>query len=170
MFELLLIQRKSYGPAPERMLTFEKERISMKILSLDLGDKWVGTALSDVLKVTCKPYQTIPINQLTQFLKKILHDEPITVIVVGYPKTFSGGESDQTKKIVGQQLELEKNVAEWQTKKITWILWDERLSSKRAEELKRGSRDPEAKMKSHSIAAAFILQSYLDSLAFHSID
>jgi RNase H-fold protein (predicted Holliday junction resolvase) len=49
---------------------------------------------------------------------------------------------------------------------ITWMLWDERLSSKRASELNRSARTPEEKKKSHSVAAAFILQSYLDHLAF----
>ncbi len=142
----------------------------MKVLSLDLGDKWVGSAISDALKITCKPYQTVEIGQLESFLKTLLKSENISTIVVGYPKTFSGGESEQTKKVVAHKEKLESALAAVHTKPLLWVLWDERLSSKRADELKRGSKDPEAKRKSHSVAAAFILQSYLDSLAFNSIN
>jgi putative Holliday junction resolvase len=139
----------------------------MKILALDLGDAWVGSAIADPLGISCKPYKTVPLEQLNQFLQETLPAQRITTVVVGYPKTVSAGtESDQTKKIVLQKEQLEQLFGTVNNTAITWTLWDERLSSKRASELTRGERDKEAKMKSHSIAAAFILQSYLDHLAF----
>lgn len=50
---------------------------------------------------------------------------------------------------------------------MEWILWDERLSSKRAEKTQtKKIKTALDKQKSHSIAAAFILQSYIDYLAF----
>jgi putative holliday junction resolvase len=138
----------------------------MKILGLDLGDRWVGTSLSDALGMTCKPYQTVELDQLRKFLASTIPQERITTVVVGYPKTFSGGASEQTTKIEQMKNELEAAFKEVGGTTITWILWDERLSSKRASELHRSSRTPEEKKKSHSVAAAFILQSYLDHLAF----
>ncbi len=141
----------------------------MKALALDLGDRWVGTALSDGMRISCKPYQTVDLDELESFLEKFLAAEPITTVVVGYPKTFSGGESAQTNKIVLLKNSLEAQFAEIKGRSVTWILWDERLSSKRALEVQQGSSSPEAKKKSHSIAAAFILQSYLDNLAFHAV-
>ena len=142
----------------------------MKILALDLGDKWVGSAISDALRITCKPYKTVQLDNLNSFLKTILTEENISKVVVGYPKTISGGESDQTKKIVKEKQELEDKFGEVNFRKIEWILWDERLSSKRAEGVqKKNYKNKEAKIQSHSIAAAFILQSYLDSLAFASL-
>ena len=134
----------------------------MKILALDLGDKWVGTALSDPLKISCKPYETVMLEDLYPFLEKILDTQPISAVVVGYPKTVSGGtESDQTRKTVTLKEELAAKFPD-----INWILWDERLSSKRADQLKHAITKEE-KIKSHSVAAAFILQGYLDYLAFH---
>ena len=132
----------------------------MKILALDLGDKWVGSAISDALGITCRPYQTIEIKQLIPFLEKTISEENIEKIIVGYPKTISGTESLQTQKTVKVKEELEKKFPG-----IKWILWDERLSSKRAEEIMRRSK--KEKLNEHSIAAAFILQSYLDSIALH---
>lgn len=138
----------------------------MKILALDLGDKWVGSAISDPLGITCKPLKTVQLNELRPFLKETLGVQPISTVVVGYPKTFSGTESDQTKKIVKLKEELELEFATVNFTAIKWILWDERLSSKRALEIQSGKYDPESKRQNHSLAAAFILQSYLDHLAF----
>ncbi len=146
----------------------------MKILALDLGDKWVGSAIADPLGITCRPLKTVTLDELENFLQKILVQEEISTVVVGYPKTLSsGGESEQTKKIRELKEELEQKFAQITISglktPVTWILWDERLSSKRAETLKRESKGShqDKKLKSHSIAAAFILQSYLDYKAFH---
>jgi putative holliday junction resolvase len=138
----------------------------MKILALDLGDKWVGSAISDPLGITCKPLKTVELNKLRDFLQQTLKEQNITKVVVGYPKTFSGTESDQTKKIVSLKKELEKEFSSVGHNQIEWILWDERLSSKRASNIQSGKHDPESKRQSHSLAAAFILQTYLDHLDF----
>lgn len=140
----------------------------MKILALDLGDRWVGTATSDPLGITCKPYQTIDLDKLESVLGGILAKENISTVVIGYPKTMSGGESAQTLKIVKQKEDLESKFPTANGQTITWVLWDERLSSKRASSLHSNkNNDAEARKKSHSLAAAFILQSYLDFLSFN---
>ena len=139
----------------------------MKILALDLGDKWVGTAVSDPLGITCKPYQTIEVHDLIPFLQKTIPQENIITVVIGYPKTMSGGISEQTKKITDTKKLLEKQLATINETKISWVLWDERLSSKRAGALQNNKSDAESKKKNHSLAAAFILQSYLDFLALN---
>lgn len=140
----------------------------MKILALDLGDRWVGSAIADPLGITCKPYQTIDLDKLEPTLGQILAQENISTVVIGYPKTMTGGESAQTLKIVKQKEALASKFSTVNGQEIFWVLWDERLSSKRASAL-HGSKpqDAAAKKKSHSLAAAFILQSYLDYLAFN---
>lgn len=140
----------------------------MKILALDLGDRWIGAALSDALKITCKPLETVELANITTFLSTILQKEPITTIVIGNPKTMKGNESDQTKKIHDQKKQLEEQFTQSAAGPLTWILWDERLSSKRASTVQNNKTDAESKKKSHSLAAAFILQSYLDFLAFNA--
>ena len=136
----------------------------MKILGLDIGDVWTGTALSDALGITARPHKTAETNKLVQFLTDLFKQENINTVIVGYPKTMKGTESDQTKKVIAAKEMLEKTFPE-----KTWILWDERLSSQRANTLKQ-ARTKEEKIQSHSIAAAFILASYLDHLAFHRQD
>jgi putative Holliday junction resolvase len=131
----------------------------MKILALDLGDAWVGTALSDALGMFARPYETVATADIEKFLTELLVKEPITTIVVGYPKTMRGTESEQTKKVIEFAKQLEHKFPT-----VTWKLWDERLSSKRAGELKK-TKNAADKKKSHSVAAAFILSSYLEFLS-----
>ena len=128
----------------------------MKIFALDIGDQWTGTAISDELCLVARTYQTIETTKLESFLTQLFAKEPISKVIVGYPRTMRGTESDQTKKTREHKEALEKL---FQT--ITWILWDERLSSKQAEALKH-AKTKEEKIQAHSIAAAFILSSYLE--------
>lgn len=127
----------------------------MKILALDVGDVWTGTALSDALGMFAKPYQTAQSSDLINFLRALFTQEKINKVVIGYPKTMRGTISEQTKKVEEVKAQLEKEFPDKQ-----FIFWDERLSSKRADLLKK-SQNKEDKIKSHSIAAAFILETYL---------
>lgn len=126
-----------------------------KIMALDLGDRWIGVALSDKSLFFAKPYQTISKDDIKEFLHKIIKEENIKNIILGYPKTLKGTESEQTKKVLEAKSEFEGIFSD-----INFILWDERLSSKRAQNLKP-AKTKEEKLKSHAIAAAFILESYL---------
>lgn len=126
-----------------------------KIAALDLGNVWIGVALSDSLKFFARPYTTVKKNELETFLRTLLTQEPIQTIVVGLPKTMSGGLSEQTRIVIAEKERLEKKFLA-----IHWILWDERLSSKRALELKK-MKKIHSHQTDHALAAAFILDSYL---------
>jgi len=131
-----------------------------KILALDLGDRWIGTALSDPLGIIASPLKTIKTEMLHEFLKEIISTEHTNIIVVGYPRTLRGTESEQTKNVVAVVEKLRKTFPE-----ISWVLWDERLSSKQAALLKK-EKTKEDRLNSHSVAAALILRDYLESLRF----
>lgn len=126
-----------------------------KIAALDLGDQWTGVALSDVTRIFAKPYITIKTKDLNLFLNNFLNKEEVDIIVLGLPKTMSGRVSEQTQKILDYNISLKL-----QFPQINWILWDERLSSKRASELYKNKKNKD-KLSEHAVAAAFILDSYL---------
>lgn len=128
----------------------------MKIIGLDIGDVWIGIAISDALGMFARPYKTVRSHELDTTLKQLFATEPIEAVVIGYPKTMRGTISEQTKKV-----EQEKERLTLLFPNKTFILWDERLSSKRANTLKQ-AKTPEQKQQSHAIAAAFILSSYLE--------
>ena len=112
-------------------------------------------ALSDPQQIIASPYTTVKTNTLNRALQELLAQEQIDTIVVGCPYTLRGTESEQTKKVKNHVDKLKQTFPS-----ITWTLWDERLSSKRAQALKRGT-SPEEKLRLHARAAAFILDSYL---------
>lgn len=139
-----------------------------KNLALDLGDAWTGIAISDVLGIVARPYTTVATKDISKALADIFKKETIGTVVVGYPKTMAGKESAQTLKIVAHKEQLEKEFPS-----VTWLLRDERLSSKRADALRieqgKKQKTKEDKLKGHALAAAFILDSYLASLP-HTFD
>ncbi len=139
----------------------------MKLLGIDMGDAWVGTALAGQSGICCSPYKTVPLSSLCSFLLQLSALESVSTIVVGLPLSHKGEESLQALKIrtdfakVQQEPALKKFFDQ-----VTIVWWDERLSSSRASSLLKGSKKKTDKLREHSIAAAFILQSYLDSKAF----
>lgn len=130
----------------------------MKTIALDIGDVWTGSAIADSLGISCKPLKTVATKDLYTFLDDLFAKETISRVVVGNPTTMKGTESAQTKKVHAVKKELEEHYPS-----ITWVLWDERLTSKRAASLQYSKKQAgKNKLLEHSIAAAFILQNYLD--------
>ena len=133
-----------------------------RIAALDLGDAWTGVALSDPTGTLAKPYITLPTSELVAELTVLLPKNQVKAVVVGYPKTMKGTVSHQTQRVEKLFALLQKTFPAYQ-----WIVWDERLSSKRASAVQKeqGGKDfQEQRRKSHAIAAAFILDSYLTFL------
>lgn len=127
----------------------------MKLLALDIGDAWTGTAITDALRMFARPYQTVASKHLETFLHQTFAKEKITTVVVGLPRTLKGTNSQQTETTIAKKEFLEKKFPD---KK--WVLWDERLTSKAASNIK-SAKTKEEKLQQHSIAAAIILESYL---------
>jgi len=133
----------------------------MRILALDIGDRWTGVAISDPLGILPRPYDTTKTADLNIFLEKVIAKERVSIIVVGLPTTLRGTESDQTKKIITMTNALKEAFPI-----ITWNFWDERFTSQQAARIKP-TRSKTDKLHSHAIAAALILQTFLDYKRFH---
>lgn len=131
-----------------------------RLFALDLGDAWIGTAISDPLRITCRPFETIRRGELIFFLEKTFKEYAIETVVVGYPVTTEGKESEQTRKTVALKDKLEQHFPE-----KMWVFEDERMTSSWAvdhqREVQGKRRSKETKLQEHSLAAAFILQMYM---------
>ena len=131
-----------------------------RILCLDYGEKRIGLALSDPLKMIAYPYKTIinfGLNNLKYEIKKIIAKETIESIVIGLPIGLNGKDTIQTKKVREFRLQiLDLNIPVY--------FEDERLSSLAAaksmkmEKIKTGFN----KGMIDKRAAAIILQQFLD--------
>jgi putative Holliday junction resolvase len=136
----------------------------MRILAIDHGTKRMGIALSDELKLLAQPIEFIPAEPFSQFLtrlKELLHDKEVELILVGMPRNMNGSYGPAALKVQDFVATLKNAVA------IPIKLWDERLTSAQANRflIEGNVRREKRKEKVDKMAAAILLQSYLDSLA-----
>ena len=144
----------------------------MRVLGLDYGTKTVGVAVSDPLEITAQPLETVErksAGKLRQTLARIEaiieeygaagQQEKIEKIVLGYPKNMNNTEGDRCEATVSFKNDLERRTG------LEVVLWDERLTTVEAERIlmDSGVRRENRKMYIDKMAAAVILQNYLDS-------
>ncbi len=129
-------------------------------MALDYGEKRIGLALSDPLKIFAKPYRVLAnlgFDSLVAELKDIIAQQRVDLLLVGIPYAIDGGNTPKTDETLAifEQLKTALDV------KI--IGWDERYSSDEAhKELKKmGYSWQEARNLVDAMAAAMILKSYL---------
>lgn len=136
----------------------------MRVLGLDVGDRTIGVAVSDALKMTAQGVETIRRKTLELDLvrlQEIIAEYEVSTIVVGYPKNMNGTIGPRGEFTKSFCAELEKVVPD-----ITIRLWDERLSTVAAQKSLIAADVSRAKRKKviDKMAAVFILQGYLDSI------
>ncbi|MET3616674.1 putative Holliday junction resolvase [Peptoniphilus olsenii] len=133
-----------------------------KILGLDVGDVWIGVAISDALLITAQPLVTIK-RESNKIAYDKIHDiiieNNVDKVVVGLPKNMNNTIGPQSEKVIKFAEKLKNKF------KIEVIYIDERMTSLMAEQvLIQGSvRRENRKKYIDKIAATYILQSYLDS-------
>jgi len=137
-----------------------------RTLAIDYGQKKVGLALSDPLKIIAKPYKTIDNisdEKLIESFNSIINDKNIDEIVIGLPITMKNSFSKQTEN-VDKFIELLKKKIN-----IKVVVVDERLSSIEAKKslINQGIKTGHNKKDIDMTAAALFLQSYLDKIAIH---
>lgn len=135
----------------------------MRILAIDHGTVRNGIALSDELKMLAHPLEFIPADPFADFLvrlKEIIREKEVELVVVGLPRNMDGSYGPATLKVQAFVAALKDAIT------IPIRTWDERLSSVAANRILRDNkvRGDKRKGKVDQMAAAIILQSYLDSL------
>ncbi len=134
----------------------------MRILSLDVGDKRIGLALSDpthTLAQALKVYTRTTMKKDLQEFRNIVADHEVEKIVVGLPKDLSGAVGKRAQAVTDFAKEIEQYTG------VPVVLWDERFSTNEANrifemaEMSRKKRKPFIDM----MASQIILQGYLDA-------
>lgn len=134
-----------------------------KFLALDLGEKRIGVALSDTLKIIAQPYQVFPrTSRQADFahVQKIVQEQNVSQIVVGLPINMNGEEGAMAQWVRDYATHL------GETLQLPILFWDESFTSVQAEAAMReyGWSRKKLKEKIDAVAAALILQSYLESV------
>jgi len=156
----------------------------MRSLGLDVGDKRTGVALSDPQGILATPLTVLASEDedaLINEILKLVEQYKAECIVVGLPRRLNGELGKQADKVTAFADKLSAQAKQSNLDQVDVQLWDERLSTKAAERLmmeaggkgnklrsraKRGAKNHSFSVKAEvdAIAAAFILQGFLDSL------
>ena len=135
----------------------------MRVLGVDFGDRNVGLALSDALRLTAQPLDTYQLKNRDADDRKYFQDlvlkQQVVEIIIGLPLRMDG--------TAGTRVEKTRAFAKWLegAVHIPVIFWDERLTTHQA---LRVMHEQKVRLKAkksviNQISAAIILQSYLDS-------
>ena len=136
----------------------------MRVLALDHGTRRIGVAVSDELKLIAQPLEYIPAEPFADFLtrlKDLLREKEVELILVGLPRNMDGSYGPAALKVQAFIAALKAAVT------VPIKTWDERLTSVQANRylIQGNVRRDKRKEKVDKMAAAILLQSYLDSLA-----
>jgi putative Holliday junction resolvase len=134
----------------------------MRVLALDVGDKRVGVAISDPSQIIARGLKVIRRGSRQgdfAAVARLVEEYGVERVVVGHPRSLDG--------TIGEQAEKAEHYAAGLAEVLTVpvLLWDERFSTVSADRLMReaGLRGKKKRERIDAVAAAVILQDYLDS-------
>jgi putative Holliday junction resolvase len=127
-------------------------------LALDIGERRIGVAVGDSGIRIAVPFDTINVDgREIERITRLVIDEHIDTIVIGYPRNQSGEPTAQTayveefaKKLVDIAPEI--------------VFQDESLTSVLAEQQLQSYKKPYTKADIDAQAAALILKDYMEAL------
>lgn len=128
-------------------------------VALDVGEKRIGVAVGDSGVRIAVPYETIEVDgSEIRTIAKIILTEKADVVVVGYPRNQSGEPTAQTSYVesFAQQLSDIAPALVFQDESLTSVLAEQRLQS---------YKKPYVKGDIDALAAAIILQDYMEQTA-----
>lgn len=132
-----------------------------RILAIDPGTVRLGLAISDPEQRIASPLTTYTRRDLKQdarFLKKVIDEEEVAVIVVGLPVRADGYE--------GEQAHAARAFGAWlqQATGLSCVFYDEQFTTFQAEAALQGAGLTKKKRKARRdrVAAQILLQAYLD--------
>ncbi|WP_461370970.1 Holliday junction resolvase RuvX [Candidatus Darwinibacter acetoxidans] len=133
----------------------------MRILGLDVGEKTIGVAVSDLMGWTAQPVQVVRRKSLTEdlaALRLLVEEYAVDRFVLGLPRRTDGSYGPEVEKIYLFAAELEREFG------LPVEYWDERFSTVAAQRILLEGDVSRAKRRKviDKLAAAVILQAYLD--------
>ncbi|MCK7614792.1 Holliday junction resolvase RuvX [Roseibium sediminicola] len=140
-----------------------------RLIGLDLGTKTIGLALSDLGRGIASPMETIKRKKFTLDAEKLLEicaKQQVGGMVLGLPLNMDGSEGPRVQATRA----FVRNLAQKTDIPITY--WDERLSTAAVTRTLLEADSSRAKRAEavDKMAAAFILQGFLDRLGFMGLD
>jgi putative Holliday junction resolvase len=142
---------------------------NQRLLGLDVGEKTIGLALSDVSRMIATPYKTIERTKFTkdaEIILSLIKEYNIGALVLGYPINMDGSEGPRCQSVrqftrsLGEKTDIPMLLADerMSTQAVTRTMLDADLSRARRAELV------------DKLAASYILQGALDTMGQKKYD
>ena len=134
-----------------------------RYLGLDIGDRTIGIAASDLLGLTAQGVETIRRKDMKADIRRLgelMEQYGTRSLVSGYPKNMNGTEGERCKFVKAFMAEVQKAYPD-----VEVFFWDERLSTVAATRslLEADVSRRKRRKVIDKMAAVFILQGFLDS-------
>lgn len=133
-----------------------------RILAIDYGTKRTGLAVTDPLKIISTALDTVPSDQLLQYLKTYLVKEPVDAFVVGMPRNLKNEDSETAPAVRKFIVALKETFPDKPVYEA-----DERFTSSIAQRamIEGGMKKKDRQVKGNvdKISAVLILQAFMES-------
>lgn len=131
-------------------------------MAVDIGEKWIGIAISDPLRLVASPLKTVRCENredLLDVLQTIARQYQVNLIVAGLPRSLdgsTGGQEARTQTVIDI---IREKLG------IAVACQDERYSTSRARDImtRKKRRASLKNERDDAIAAAVILDDYLNN-------
>jgi putative Holliday junction resolvase len=133
-----------------------------RVMAVDLGEKRIGVAISDPTRTLAKPYGVLERKSRREDFERFGHiiaAQDVTLVVMGLPLTLGGEEGQRAAWVRDYTADLQQHLD------VPIVYWDESLTTKEAEASlrARGQRGKQIRERIDAVAAAFILESFLNA-------
>jgi len=134
------------------------------VLAIDQGTKKTGFAVADPLRFAVHPIEQVALpgesDELLVFIARLLEEREVDTFLLGMPFNMDGTEGGRAADV---RLFADRLQARFP--KVQVVFWDERLTTKAAEELLRnaGYSGRQAKSVKDSWSALVLLKDWLES-------
>lgn len=128
----------------------------MRIVGIDLGERRIGVAAADDRMNVAIPVDTVDARgDQVEAVSRIVLEQMADEVVIGLPLSMSGAIGPQAEKVLDVVEALREKLG------VTVHTWDERLTSVQAG--RGGARSKSGATSKDALAAALLLQTFLDS-------
>jgi putative Holliday junction resolvase len=125
------------------------------VLALDVGQARTGVARGSISARLAEPLTSLPSSQVLDKLADLIKQHDVGLLVVGLPRSLGGRDTAQTTWV-------RRWVDKLKAKTEIPVYWqDEALTSKQANSYRLSAKSA---FDEHALAAAVILQDFLDSV------
>ncbi|MCQ2263592.1 MAG: Holliday junction resolvase RuvX [Bacteroidales bacterium] len=134
-----------------------------RIIAIDYGQKRVGFAATDELRICAHALETVHVTKAFDYLKHYIETEKVDVIVIGLPKKLDNTPSESTRYIEPFVNRVRNSFPNIEIARV-----DERFTSRMAFQTMIDSglkkKDRQNKALVDTISATIILQTYLQQI------